>query len=320
MSDEHWPSVSVVMPVLNEADHLRAAVDAILAQDYPGQLDVCLALGPSVDTTDEVARRLTDEHPSVRTVTNPSGRTPSGLNAAIRATHGEVVVRVDGHALLPLGYVTRAVRTLRRTGAVNVGGTQRAVGATPFEHAVAVAMSSPFGMGGAKFHTGGTEGPTDTVYLGVFARHAIEAVGLFDESLIRNQDYELNVRLRKAGGVVWFDPELSVDYRPRPTASKLARQFFEYGAWKRHVLRLHPGSVRPRQLVPPVALLSIVAAVVASPWLPWALVVPAAYLAAVVTFTIGLARRDRRAQFMSLCLVFPTMHMSWAAGFLVGRR
>ena len=115
-------------------------------------------------------------------------------------------MRVDGHAELSAGYIRRAVETLRRTGAANVGGVQRAAGTTPFERAVADAMSSRFGTGDATFHYGGTEGPTDTVYLGVFDRAAIEAVGLFDERLLRNQDYELNIRLREAGGVVWFDP------------------------------------------------------------------------------------------------------------------
>ncbi|MFZ9817526.1 MAG: glycosyltransferase family 2 protein, partial [Ilumatobacteraceae bacterium] len=212
MSDavERWPTVSVVMPVLNEERHLRSAVEAILRQDYPGTFDVCLALGPSRDGTDNVARELTQRFANVRTVPNPTGATPAGLNAAIRATSGEVVVRVDGHAVLPDGYIGRAVRTLLRTGAVNVGGVQLTEGTTPFERAVALAMASPFGMGGARFHTGGQEGPVDTVYLGVFRRSAIEDVGLFDEKLIRNQDYELNIRLRDAGGVVWFDPELAV--------------------------------------------------------------------------------------------------------------
>lgn len=307
------------MPVLNEASHLQASVAAILAQLYPGSLDVCLALGPSADETDIVAEQIVKEHPSVRTVANPSGRTPSGLNAAIRVTTGDVIVRVDGHAMLPPGYITRAVDTLQRTGAVNVGGVQRAVGSTPFEEAVALAMGSPFGMGGAKFHTGGRAGPVDTVYLGVFRRNAVEAVGLFDETLTRNQDYELNVRLRKAGGVVWFDPDLEVEYRPRPNVRTLAKQFFEYGAWKRHVLRLHPTSVRPRQLVPPLAFIAIVASLAAGAWFPWLFVVPGLYAASIVIASVAATRRLARHT-VRLCAIFPTMHMAWAAGFLSGRR
>ena len=304
------------MPVLNEERHLEHAVRSIFQQDYPGDVEVCLALGPSTDATNDLAARLQDSEPRLRTVDNPTGKTPAGLNAAIRATRGDIVVRVDGHAVLSPGYITRAVETLQRTGAVNVGGVQHAVGTTPFEEAVASAMASPFGMGGAKFHTGGTEGPVDTVYLGVFRRDAIESVGLFDESLVRNQDYELNIRLRNAGGTVWFDPELSVEYRPRPTLRALSRQYAEYGAWKRHVLRLHPGSLKFRQAVPPVALISMVVAIAVSPWFPLALAVPAAYVASVVASSAVTSRRH----LARLVAIFPTLHLSWAWGFLARRR
>ena len=308
------------MPVLNEERHLEQAVHAIFDQDYPGSLDVCLALGPSTDRTDEVATTLQRNEPRLRTVANPTGKTPAGLNAAIRATTGEIVVRVDGHAVLPPGYISRAVETLQRTGAVNVGGVQRAEGTTPFERAVALAMSSPFGMGGAKFHSGGTEGPVDTVYLGVFRRDALENVGFFDETLVRNQDYELNIRLRKAGGVVWFDPELHVTYRPRPTLRSLARQYAEYGAWKRHVLTLHPGSLKLRQAIPPLALIAIVASFITSIWFPIALVVPGLYAVAIVGASLAAGRRQGLGITARLVAVFPTIHMSWAAGFLTRLR
>jgi GT2 family glycosyltransferase len=302
--------------VLNEERHLEHAVRAIFAQDYPGPMDVCLALGPSTDATNDVAARLQADEPRLRTVDNPTGRTPAALNAAIRATSGEVVVRVDGHSVLSPGYITRAVETLRRTGAANVGGVQKAVGTTPFEEAVATAMASPFSMGGARFHTGGTEGPVDTVYLGVFQRQAIEQVGLFDENLIRNQDYELNIRLREAGHTVWFDPQLEVEYRPRPTLRALARQYAEYGAWKRHVLRLHPKSLKLRQVVPPLTLLALVASFIAAPWQPFALLIPAVYSGAIAF--ASLATSPARA--LRLAIIFPTMHMSWAWGFLARRR
>ena len=308
------------MPVLNEERHLEHAVRAIFEQSYPGPLEVCVALGPSSDRTDEVAASLQRDEPRLRTVANPTGKTPAGLNAAIRATTGDVVVRVDGHAVLPPGYITRAVQTLERTGAVNVGGVQKAVGTTPFEHTVAAAMASPFGVGGAKFHSGGTEGPVDTVYLGVFRRDALEQVGLFDETLIRNQDYELNIRLRKAGGIVWFDPQLHVTYRPRPTLRALARQYAEYGAWKRHVLTLHPGSLKPRQAIPPLALVAIVASLITSIWFPITLVVPALYVAAIVGVAISTGRRHGLGTIARLVAIFPTIHMSWAAGFLTRRR
>jgi succinoglycan biosynthesis protein ExoA len=308
--------VSVVMPVLNEEQHLEHAVRAIFAQDYPGPMEVRLALGPSTDATNDVAARLQADEPRLRTVDNPTGKTPAALNAAIRATSGELVVRVDGHSVLSPGYITRAVETLQRTGAANVGGVQKAVGTTRFEEAVATAMASPFSMGGARFHTGGDEGPVDTVYLGVFRRDAIEQVGLFDESLIRNQDYELNIRLRDAGYTVWFDPELKVEYRPRPTLRALARQYAEYGAWKRHVLRLHPKSIKLRQIIPPITLITLVASIVLAPWIPIVFVAPTIYLASIAAASIIKAPR----QAFRLAVIFPTIHMSWAWGFLARRR
>ncbi len=304
------------MPVLNEERHLNRAVESVLAQNYPGALDVCLALGPSTDRTDRDAEQITRADSRVRTVANPTGGRSSGLNAAIRATTGEVIVRVDAHCELPPGYITRAVETLQRTGAVNVGGVQHAVGATSFEQASARALASPFGMGGARYRTGGTEGPVDTVFLGVFQRTAIESVGLFDEIVVGNEDYELNIRLRAAGGTVWFDPELRVDYTPRASLQALAHQFFMYGAWKRTVVRKHPGATKLRQVAPPLALLAVVASFLVSPWLPIALVVPGAYLLAVVAASLVASRRP--THIMRLLVIFPTMHGAWAWGFLRG--
>ena len=316
MTPKAWPSVAVVMPVRDEGVHLRRAVAAVHAQDYPGAMEICLAVAPSTDDTAAVAATLVDEYDDVSVVANPAGSTPSGLNEAIRATTGAVVVRVDGHAELSPGYVRRAVETLRQTGAANVGGIQRAVGTTPFEQAVADAMSSPFGTGDATFHYGGAEGPTDTVYLGVFDRAAIERVGLFDESLVRNQDYELNIRLREAGEVVWFDPGLSVTYRPRGTLRALARQYFDYGRWKRSVVRRHPRSLRWRQAVPPAVTAAVAGgAVVGIVWRK-ALLLPAGYTAAVMIASMIAGKSPgRRARLLA---IFPTMHLSWGVGFLLG--
>jgi glycosyltransferase involved in cell wall biosynthesis len=250
-----WPTVSVVIPARNEADDLEAAVASVLAQDYPLPFDICLAVAPSTDDTEAIAAALAANEPRVMVVSNPAGTTPAALNTAIAATAGEVVVRVDGHARLSAGYIEGAVATMCLTGAVNVGGIQAAVGGTPFEQAVATAMTSWFGTGGSRFHVGGASGPVDTVYLGVFDRPAGNAVGWFDESLVRNQDYELNIRLRHAGGIIWFDPGLSVSYRPRGSARALAKQYFEFGRWKAEVLRRHPRSLRVRQFLPAATVL-----------------------------------------------------------------
>ena len=312
-----WPSVAVIVPVRNEERYLRVGVEAILAQQYPGSIEVCLAVAPSTDATSTIAAELAATHPSISVVANPGGLTPSGLNAAIKATSGEIVVRVDGHAALSPGYIGRAVETLQRTGAVNVGGVQRAVGDTPFEDAVAAAMSSPFGAGDARFHTGGAEAAVDTVYLGVFRRDALEAVGLYDERLVRNQDYELNIRLRGAGGVVWFDPELWVTYRPRGSLRLLARQFFEYGQWKQSVVRMHPRSTKLRQVIAPIATAGIILGSIGGlRWRP-GFAIPGVYALAVGLASVRTAR-GVNARAFRLLAIFPTMHLSWGAGFLLG--
>ena len=302
------------MPVRDEAEHLEAAVAAVLAQEYAGSVDVCLAVAPSRDGTEQIARGLAARHGAVSAVDNPAGSTPSGLNAAIGATSGTVIVRVDGHAELSPGYIRRAVETMRRTGAVNVGGIQRAEGRTEFERAVAAAMTSRFGTGDATFHYGGDEGPTDTVYLGVFERAALEAAGGFDETLARNQDYELNIRLRQAGGIVWFDPALSACYRPRASLRGLTRQYFEYGRWKREVVRRHPKSLRWRQAAPPALVAALASSLVAVVFRRSALLVPAVYAAAVLVASASNGRSTREIAWLTV--IFPAMHVSWGVGFL----
>lgn len=311
-------AISVVMPVRDDADALPAAVSSVLAQRVKVPLEMVVAIGPSSDDTEAVARKLADEHAEVTLVDNPAGVTAAGLNAAIAASSGDVVARVDSHSELSDGYLQRALDLLEETGADNVGGVQRAVGITPFQRAVAAAMSSRFGTGDATFHYGGDPGPTDTVYLGVFRRSALERVGGFNESLVRNQDYELNIRIRQMGGVVYFHPDLEVIYRPRSTLSGLARQYFEYGRWKRLVVRQHPGSVRLRQLAPPMAVVGLTGSLLGGILHPALLLPATGYLAALVgTSILGGARHGARSG-VRLPLVYATMHLSWGVGFLVG--
>ena len=249
--DVQLPAVSVIMPVLDEERHLRGAVQAILAQEYAGEMEVVIALGPSTDRTDEIAAELVAEDPRVHTVPNPTGRTPAALNAAIKASRHPVVVRVDGHGMLSPNYIATAVRLLEETGAQNVGGIMHAEGENDWEHAVAAAMTSKIGVGNAAFHTGGQAGPAETVYLGVFRREALERQGGYNEEFIRAQDWELNFRIREAGGLIWFSPELRVSYRPRPSVRALAKQYKDYGRWRHVVARYHEGSINLRYLAPP---------------------------------------------------------------------
>jgi glycosyltransferase involved in cell wall biosynthesis len=318
------------MPVLNEENYLEAAVLAILSQDYAGPIQVVLALGPSTDRTNEVAARICAGDSRVSSVPNPTGRTPEGLNAALAATTQEIVVRVDAHSELSDGYIHLAVETLQRTGADNVGGIMGARGVTKFEKAVAAAMTSPLGVGSASFHTGGTEGPAETVYLGVFKRSALERVGGYDTAFTRAQDWEMNYRIRTTGGTVWFNPDLFVTYRPRPNVFKLAKQYFEYGSWRHEVMRRHPDTLRTksalRYFAPPLAVAFIVIGkilgsigLVMGNALIWGYIFPLGYLALTLISSLSLVKRARSGA-LWLPIVLMTMQMSWGIGFLTSQK
>ena len=206
-----FPPTSVVIPARNAEATIVATLDSVLSQEYPGPVEVIVADGSDTPATSDLVRRL---YPAVKLVSNPERTTGFGINAACTAASGEIILRCDAHAVLPPGYMRRAAETLRRTGAANVGGRQQPVGATFFERAVAIAMTTPLGAGGARYRLGGAEGPVDTVFLGAFRRDALDKAGGVDPALVRNQDYELNWRLREQGETVWFDPELVAAYRP----------------------------------------------------------------------------------------------------------
>ena len=175
----------------------------------------------------------------ISVVDNPTGKIATAINLAFRSSRHPVVVRVDGHSMLPPGYIRTALQTLRETGAANVGGIMAAEGITPFQQAVAWAMTSPYGVGAARNHTGGEPGPADTAYLGVFRREAVEQAGGYNEKFEIAEDWELNHRIRQAGGLIWFQPSLRVTYRPRTTVRALGIQYFRYGRWRRVVARQH---------------------------------------------------------------------------------
>jgi len=307
--------VSVVLPILNEERHLAESIHAILQQEYDGEFEVILALGPSIDRTNEIAAGLAKADPRVILVDNPAGRTAAGLNAAVAASRFPIIARIDGHAEVARTYLKDAVRLLHEHNAVNVGGVMAAVGRTPFERAVATAMRSVLGVGASRFHVGGQAGPADTVYLGTFRKDALIAAGGYDERFTRAQDWELNFRLRERGGIVWFDPSLIVTYRPRSTIKALAKQYFEYGRWRRAVVRSHKGSVNYRYLAAPFAVLVNAASIILGFALSPLFFTPLAlYLLAILVG--GLALGKSLLEKIILPSVFATMHMVWGLGFL----
>lgn len=305
--------VSVVVPALNAPQAAPRAVASALAQ--PGVDEVVVAAGD--EATRAAVAAIDDDR--VRVVDNPSGRTPDALNAAIAATSGEVIVRVDSFAVLPEGYVPTAVRVLRETGAANVGGRQVPTAERGMARAIAAAMASPAGAGGATYRVGGDAGPVDTVYLGVFRRSALEAVGGFDPRFTRNQDGELNLRLRRAGYIVWFEPSLAVAYHPRGSLGALARQYGQYGRWRRLTVAVHDGTIAPRQLAPPVLVLGLVGLAVLSALVGTAIPLGlgvAVYTAGLIIAAAASVPVLRLAPATAAALA--TMHLAWGVGFLLG--
>lgn len=323
--------VSFVMPVLNERAYLEHAISSVLTQELSVPAELVLALGPSTDGTTELAQRLAAEDDRIRLVDNPAAHIPVGLNAAIRASRYDTIVRVDAHSELSPGYAARALDALERTGAANVGGVMHADGRTPFQKAVARLYNSPVGLGGGAYHGGTQEGEAESAYLGVMRRAVIEEVGLFDESIRRGEDWELNLRIRQAGHLVWFDPSLSVTYWPRESWLRLARQFRATGAWRGELVRRYGRRNGIRFFAPPALVVlvamalvvgalqltgaitglisTIISAIVYLPLLAYALLVIA---------VASLPGGGRFRQRLWTLAVLPTMHLSWGLGFLGG--
>jgi len=321
------PAVSVIIPVLNEERFLKQSVQAILNQNYSGQFEIILALGPSKDQTNVIAQELAQDK-RIKLVENPSGRTASALNNAIKNSNFDIIVRLDGHAIVDSDYIKNAVNTLLESGADNVGGLMKAEGTNAFEKSVAAAMTSKFGVGNAPFHVGGKSGEVDTVYLGTFRKSALERVGYFDESFIRAQDWEMNYRIRKTGGKIWFNPELVVSYRPRKNILQLAKQYFEYGQWRKQVTKTYPETVSMRYLAPPVTVSGLIAGfvmvlfsrILEINWLQIGWLAPMVYLTVILLAFLSIGSKIGLLSRLYLLLVLPTMHLSWGVGFLKGSK
>lgn len=322
------PGVSFVMPVLNEEGYLADAVHTILAQDYAGEKEIILALGPSTDRSDDIAAELAHGDPRVHLVPNPGRDIPIGLNLAIAASQYPVIIRVDAHSELTDDYTRRALAALRAQGAANVGGVMRAAGRGPVQRAIAAGYNSPYGLGGGAYHADGTPGPAESAYLGVFRREAILAVGGYDEAIRRGEDWELNLRIRRAGGLVWFDPALGVTYWPRANFADLARQFFATGAWRAVLTRRHIRETPLRFFAPGALVLGLMLSLIVAilqlcgvlpaAWWSLAHLTPLAYALAVVFATTRLpGLRGVRARLLGT-VTLVTMHLSWGSGFLAG--
>ena len=315
MNNSTFPPVSVILPILNEERDLSNCISAILQQDYPSEIEVILALGPSEDKTTQIAEKLSASDSRIKLVSNPTGQTAVGLNLAIKVSSNEIICRIDGHSEISNHYIKTAVEILQQKNAVNVGGLMYADGNSGLQRVVAQAMRSKLGVGPSKFHTGGSAGESDTVYLGTYKKAAVLAAGGFDERYIRAQDWELNYRLRKNGGLIWFDPRLQVTYRPRSTFKKLAKQYFQYGRWRRVISRQHINTVNFRYLAPPFAVvtntLSLFLSFVVNPLFISPLLI---YFCALIIGSLFIGRKVVDKLIMPFVLA--TMHFSWGIGFI----
>lgn len=319
------PFVSVIMPIRNEAAFIPQSLGAVLAQDYPHrQMEVLIADGMSTDGTRDVIASLAAGYPgiSVTILDNPGRIVPTGMNVALAHARGEVIIRVDGHTVVAPDYVRECVTALRRSGADNVGGRMDPVSEGKFGQTVAAATSSPFGVGGARFHYSSREEWVDTVYMGAWPREIFQRIGLFDEEQVRNQDDEFNYRLLSQGGKILLSPRIKSRYYNRATLRSLWRQYFQYGFWKVRVMQKHPRQMRPRQLIPPafvaiiLILLLLMPFSVISRWM--FTLVASFYIVATLGASISAARKGNWRLLPLLPVTFATLHLAYGFGFLTG--
>jgi succinoglycan biosynthesis protein ExoA len=318
-------SVSVIMPIRNEAGFIPRSLGAVLAQDYPAdQMEVLIADGMSTDGTRDVIARLIDAAPKipVTVVDNPGKIVPTGFNRALARATGDVIMRVDGHTVIAPGYVRECVDALRRSGADNVGGRVEAIGDGWFGRAVALATSSRFGVGGARWHYSDREEWVDTVPMGAWPRSVFERIGPFDEEQVRNQDDEFNYRLLSRGGKILLSPRIKLLQHNRSTLRSLWRQYYQYGVWKVRVMQKHPRQMRPRQFVPPVFVAVLAVSLLLAPvstFGSWVLGLTAtAYTAANLVASFWTGRKGSWLAMSLLPAAFATLHVAYGLGFVVG--
>ncbi|MFQ5813318.1 MAG: glycosyltransferase family 2 protein [Anaerolineae bacterium] len=315
------PFVSVVIPVRNEEKFIAQGLQSVVDQDYPQEIEVLVVDGRSEDRTREIVVEFSSRYPLIKLLDNPKISAPAGLNLGIREAGGDIIVRVDGHCLLEPDYVSQCVRCLRETGADNVGGLMRTVGQGYVGQVIALAANSFFGAGGSKFHYASREQYVDTVYLGAFPRHVFDRVGFFNESLMRNQDYELNYRIRAAGGKIFLSPAIRSSYYGRSTLRDLWYQYFQYGFWKLEMIQMHPRSIQLRHLVAPLFVFSLFAtgllSLVHRSFLNLFLLAIASYLLVSLLSSLLIARRKGWRYLPLLPVAFAVMHFGWGLGFLL---
>ncbi len=293
----------------------------MIDQDYSiDKMEILVIDGVSTDTTREIIDQMAPSYLTV--LTNPEKTVPHALNMGLERAKGEIIVRVDGHAALEPAYLSRCVEYLQKTGADCVGGVILSKNSTLTGRAIALAMSSPFGVGNARFRTSGKAGYVDTLAFGAYKKSVFGKLGVFDEELTRCQDDEFNYRLRKAGGSIYFTPKIRSHYTPRSSLLKLWKQYFQYGLYKVRVLQKHTRMMQLRQFVPPLFVLVLLGSLMASLLNPlfWKMsgLIILSYACTNLFFTIKIAWRKGPVYGLYLPLIFLILHTSYGLGFLIG--
>jgi glycosyltransferase involved in cell wall biosynthesis len=308
------------MPVRNEEKFLRRCMDSLLQNDYPqDRLEILVADGMSNDRSRKILADYRERFPLVRVLDNPGRVVPTGLNEAIHQAKGDIIVRVDAHTVFAPDYIRQCVYFLQTTDASNVGGPQRSAGHNYESEAIAVATTSRFAAGDAKFRFSEREAWVETVYLGAWWKETLLQLGGFDEAWVVNQDFEMNHRLRLAGGKILLSPAIKCEYSVRPSLVALARQYFRYGLWKVKTVEAYPESLRWRQVVAPAFVAASIGLLVLAPWtsLP-ALLLGIVYVL-VNLFASAVCARNRGWRYLPILpLTFATIHFSWGLGFWAG--
>ncbi|UCC52819.1 MAG: glycosyltransferase family 2 protein, partial [Anaerolineaceae bacterium] len=320
MNLDKQPSVTIIMPVRNEADYIDGGLRAILRQDYPAECtEILIVDGMSTDSTREIIQQEIEKRTNLYLLDNPEQIVPTAMNRAIRQATGEIIVRVDGHCEIAHDYVSQCVHHLLESDADGVGGPIETIGETPTAQAIALAMSSRFGMGGSAFRTIKDRAMwVETVAFAAYKMETIRQLGLYDEELVRNQDDEYNYRLLKQGGKVLLTPDIRSRYYSRGSLRKLWRQFYQYGFWKVRVMQKHPSQLRLRQFVPVLFVLSLILSTLLP--LCWGMLglILLAYSLADFVVSTGIAKEHGWRYLPTLILAHLAMHVAYGLGFGVG--
>lgn len=320
---EMQPTVSIVVPCRNEKEHIEKALRSILAQEPPPcGFEVIVADGMSNDGTRAILMRLAAGDSRLRVVDNPQQVTPCGMNVGIRESRGRYVAIMGAHNRYAHDYLLRSVEVLEKTGADNVGGAMTCEANSWMQEAIGAAHHSSFSVGGAKWHDVSYEGPADTVFAGVYRREVFERIGLFDEELVRNQDDEFNLRLKRAGGKIWQSPQIKSWYQPRQTLGALFRQYMQYGYWKVRIIQKHKLPASVRHLVPVGFVLSLVTLpIVFLLWSPagpiWLALLGLYLICSLIASTVTASRHSWKL-LPILPVVFACYHFAYGYGFLRG--